>query len=505
MNNRNEEVVNKIEEAVAKSVQEDIKWVVEFNENGHGDIDIPDFSGQEVTQELLDTIKEYDERLHLSSLRGYFKFYFDKMQGEEVVDHERLDVGDGLEANQRVYSKIEKDFSKNKSANNHQIIDEMISDITNGEIYYLWHDDQLENLGASDEALLNFSFHLQGLDNIQYNQNGIHLYVADSANDDVIGFLSIDGSPIDYDTIEDYLAKKDLSFDEQVSLLRNLKVAVDETWDKVTNYYNEQFNSIVAQYGLSEEKSNTTKETSKVTAKDFTKVLDAVYNVGAQIGKMNRDNIPEEFYPAWDKYYEYADTYNNDFDTIVRAARADDLFDEESDFYKEVWLPKIQEKQQKEVVTTSDESEITEFDKLVAFDKLTAEVTSAGYTPELERIHNWLCEQSDDLELIAGILKSERTLNGALSYCTKKVAENYLKSNKNQAVIVDDAVVYNWIREYFISDDEVIQEIQAPKAAVQVQVTPSVQKNVSEKVPVKDKSVVDGQLDLFADFDGGEE
>ena len=72
----------------------------------------------------------------------------------------------------------------------------------------------------------------------------------------------------------------------------------------------------------------------KVTAEDFTKVLDAVYNNGAQIGKDNRDNIPEALHPAWDKYDEYAIQHDNDFKQIMDAAEKDHLLDKNSDFYK---------------------------------------------------------------------------------------------------------------------------------------------------------------------------
>ena len=77
-------------------------------------------------------------------------------------------------------------------------------------------------------------------------------------------------------------------------------------------------------------------ETSQpdVTAKDFTHVLDAVYNNGAQIGKDNRDNIPEALHPAWDKYDEYAIQHDNDFNQIMIAAEKDHLLDKNSDFYK---------------------------------------------------------------------------------------------------------------------------------------------------------------------------
>ena len=72
----------------------------------------------------------------------------------------------------------------------------------------------------------------------------------------------------------------------------------------------------------------------EVTAEDFTKVLDAVYNNGAQIGKDNRDNIPEALHPAWDKYDEYAVQHDNDFNQIMDAADKDHLLDKNSDFYK---------------------------------------------------------------------------------------------------------------------------------------------------------------------------
>ncbi|MCC9896874.1 hypothetical protein HK149_12835, partial [Streptococcus agalactiae] len=92
---------------------------------------------------------------------------------------------------------------------------------------------------------------------IEYNQNDIHLYVAESSTDGVTGYLSLDGNSLDSDSIEEYLADQDWTFDQKVQFLKNLKTAVDETWDKVTNHYNEQFEAIVAQYGLSNKKEKS--------------------------------------------------------------------------------------------------------------------------------------------------------------------------------------------------------------------------------------------------------
>lgn len=84
----------------------------------------------------------------------------------------------------------------------------------------------------------------------------------------------------------------------------------------------------------SEQAPEPTQPELTVTSEDFTKVLDAVYNNGAQVGKDNRDNIPVALHPAWDKYDEYAAQHDNDFKQIMVAAEKDHLLDKNSDFYK---------------------------------------------------------------------------------------------------------------------------------------------------------------------------
>ncbi|HHU64899.1 PBECR4 domain-containing protein [Streptococcus sp.] len=161
-------------------------------------------------------------------------------------------------------------------------LDGMIADITDGETYYLWHDEELENLNAPDEAFINFHYHLK---DIEYNQNDIHLYVEESSADGVTGYLSLDGNPIDADSIEDYLADQDWTFDQKVLFLKNLKTAVDETWDKVTDHYNEQFEAIVAQYGLSSPKEKAPEilqETEKANFEHQKKVENPIGDLPEQ-------------------------------------------------------------------------------------------------------------------------------------------------------------------------------------------------------------------------------
>lgn len=161
-------------------------------------------------------------------------------------------------------------------------LDGMIADITDGETYYLWHDEELENLNAPDEAFINFHYHLK---DIEYNQNNIHLYVEESSADGVTGYLSFDSNPIDTDSIEDYLAEQDWTFDKKVLFLKNLKTAVDETWDKVIDHYDEQFNTIVAQYGLSSAKEKAPEilqETEKANFEHQKKVENPIGDLPEQ-------------------------------------------------------------------------------------------------------------------------------------------------------------------------------------------------------------------------------
>lgn len=93
-------------------------WIVEFNEN---DPLIPDYSGQLVTQELINDIKEKDQLVFnhnrnvgidannemTDDYMGYFKFYFDHYVDGERIEHRRIDIGDGEEANAQEFAYLE--------------------------------------------------------------------------------------------------------------------------------------------------------------------------------------------------------------------------------------------------------------------------------------------------------------------------------------------------------------------------------------------------------------
>ncbi|HEO7844362.1 TPA: DEAD/DEAH box helicase family protein [Streptococcus agalactiae] len=104
-------------------------WIVEFNENHEL---VPDYSGQIVTKELINVLrqKDIDVKDHNQTLGenefgemtddyiGYFKFYFDHYVDGEVVEHYRIDLGDGEEVNEREFSYLEEQvvLSEEKSS-----------------------------------------------------------------------------------------------------------------------------------------------------------------------------------------------------------------------------------------------------------------------------------------------------------------------------------------------------------------------------------------------------
>ncbi|BAK29029.1 PBECR4 domain-containing protein [Streptococcus gallolyticus] len=158
-----------------------------------------------------------------------------KSYGTFIIDDDFLE---------RRYGSEERDDNLTKA------IDKAIKSITDSETYYLWHDEELDSLGASDQAFLEFHNSLQ---DIQYHKNGVNLFVAESSYDGATGFLSLEGNALDRDGIETYLFEKEWSPDETLDFLNNLKIAVDETWVKVIDHYNEQFDVVISRSGLSED------------------------------------------------------------------------------------------------------------------------------------------------------------------------------------------------------------------------------------------------------------
>ena len=133
----------------------------------------------------------------------------------------------------------------------------------------------------------------------------------------------------------------------------------------------------------------------------------------------------------------------------------------------------------------------------------------------LDRIHNWICDQEDE-ELFKGILKERYSLKCALSHAKEKAR----KFAENGVACIDDATVFRWIREYFISNSQVSNIKQVPVESVKKKKEDRSQGSHEEKIDVpkirkgagpddeiikkpkikKEKGVVEGQLDLFEEL-----
>ncbi|HER9108086.1 TPA: DEAD/DEAH box helicase family protein [Streptococcus pyogenes] len=122
------------------SHKKDDYWIIEFNE-GSSLIE-KDYTGQRLTKELLDEIREIDEkiRLHNKTLgedeysqmtdawEGYSKFYFNHIVDGKIVDHYKMDIGDGNEINQRDFEFLYEQIGKSQIELNQTIEENKIDE-----------------------------------------------------------------------------------------------------------------------------------------------------------------------------------------------------------------------------------------------------------------------------------------------------------------------------------------------------------------------------------------
>lgn len=131
------------EESVSEIGNRRDYWVVEFNE-GLGLIE-KEYAGELVTKELLDEIKELDEKIRVHNKTvgedeygqmtdewvGYSKFYFNHIVDGKVEEHFRMDIGDGNEVNQRDFQYLYEQMNISRETQEHSAedIDNILKDI----------------------------------------------------------------------------------------------------------------------------------------------------------------------------------------------------------------------------------------------------------------------------------------------------------------------------------------------------------------------------------------
>ncbi|MDH6364527.1 hypothetical protein M2139_001482 [Enterococcus sp. PF1-24] len=77
---------------------------VSINESS-GVMNIPDYTNQIVTPELIDEMKKFDDSMS-SQGAGYNKFFFEEILDNNVVNRVRVDIGDGVVSNQKYYDLL---------------------------------------------------------------------------------------------------------------------------------------------------------------------------------------------------------------------------------------------------------------------------------------------------------------------------------------------------------------------------------------------------------------
>ena len=158
---------NKNKENIGFDLDSHIKddyWIIEFNEGSS--LVEKDYAGQRLTKELLDEIRGIDEKIRLNNKtlgedeygqmtdkwEGYSKFYFNHIVDGKIVDHYKIDIGDGNEINQRDFEFLYEQIGKNQIELNQTIeenkIDEKIISIDQIE-------DRLFDVLVKDKALEN--------------------------------------------------------------------------------------------------------------------------------------------------------------------------------------------------------------------------------------------------------------------------------------------------------------------------------------------------------------
>ena len=135
------------EETVSETKNRRDYWVVEFNERSS--LIEKNYAGELVTKELIDEIKDIDEKIRVHNKTvgedeygemtdewvGYSKFYFDHIVDGEVEEHFRMDIGDGNEANQRDFSYLYEQIEASRETKEYRTdtIDNVLKDILEKE------------------------------------------------------------------------------------------------------------------------------------------------------------------------------------------------------------------------------------------------------------------------------------------------------------------------------------------------------------------------------------
>lgn len=201
-------------------------WVIEFNETS--ELVTKDYAGIKLTKELIDEIRELDVKQQLynkivatdengtvdyDKYQGYSKFYFDHIVDGDVVEHTRVDIGDGETANRAIFAEL------------YSYLDENFYELPKLDL------ERIENDVRKEPTYILGFFHLG---------NGITVYDMNAIDNDLrnypkVGFINDDRTINIYESLNNYAEDtkdeilKDIKFkaltdDSNISTTQGLKV-----------------------------------------------------------------------------------------------------------------------------------------------------------------------------------------------------------------------------------------------------------------------------------------
>ena len=125
----------------------------------------------------------------------------------------------------------------------------------------------------------------------------------------------------------------------------------------------------------------------------------------------------------------------------------------------------------------TDTIKIDAFDRFMAVSHFDEEMAEA-HTPTEDAIHNWVVDNQEDDELIAGILKHlDRTIKDAMTYCIRKASKSDYR--EGQGAMIDHVAVFS---------------------ADEVKIGSVFGRMTTDKAGMKPKKAKAEQLDLFSDL-----
>lgn len=250
-----------VKELEAEMNRSNTHWIIEKNEGLAG------YQGKLLTQDLLDEIKAHDAKMFEDGELDYYKFYFDKVQDDQTLEHIRVDVGDGLEVNRKIYEYLE-----NEIASYDRVIYESV-------------EQAQEVIKAMQELPLEFRNKLSNVGeilspyDIQYNNGQFQLI--DNENNVVVQ----EGHP-----------RRFLTRSLEAEYLVRLE-------NGVASYPHYDFSSVTSEFGIDE---SVTQETIRATTQLLQEELPELFNEEVSSTVHPYDQVAEALrkLPIYDKQNE---------------------------------------------------------------------------------------------------------------------------------------------------------------------------------------------------------